>query len=133
MTRGDFVVSAMLIMGAATMVTMMVIALAGASGGGRPSNPIQVGYASWYGEAHRGNKTASGEIFNPDMLTAAHRTLPLGASVRVVRPDKRLSVTVRINDRGPYVDGRVIDLSEAAAGELEMIDDGTAYVELYND
>ncbi|MGE5183677.1 MAG: septal ring lytic transglycosylase RlpA family protein [Acidobacteriota bacterium] len=85
------------------------------------------GYASWYGEAQM---TASGERFNPHALTAAHRTLPLGTRVRVTNTRNGRSVIVRINDRGPYGKGRIIDLSEAAAKQLDMIDAGVAPVTL---
>ncbi len=83
------------------------------------------GYASWYGEAQM---TASGERFNKHALTAAHRTLPLGTRVRVTNTRNGKSVVVRINDRGPYGGSRIIDLSEAAARELGMIDAGVAPV-----
>jgi rare lipoprotein A len=86
------------------------------------------GYASWYGEAQI---TASGERFNKHALTAAHLTLPLGTRVRVTNQRNGRSVIVRINDRGPYGGhGRIIDLSEAAARQLDMIDAGVAPVEL---
>jgi rare lipoprotein A len=91
------------------------------SGGGMQGN------ASWYGEAQR---TASGERFNPNAMTAAHRTLPFGTLVRVTNTRNGRSVTVRINDRGPYGHGRVIDLSRAAAKQLDMINAGTAPVTL---
>jgi hypothetical protein len=87
----------------------------------------QTGIASWYGRAHHGKTTAQGEPFDMTKLTAAHRTLPLDATVRVTNLANRKTVKVRINDRGPYVGGRVIDLSARAAKELE-IDDGVARV-----
>jgi rare lipoprotein A len=86
---------------------------------------IQRGMASFYNEAQR---TASGERFNKNAMTAAHRTLPLGTYVRVTNTKNGRSVTVRINDRGPYGHGRIIDLSEAAARQLHMIDAGVAPV-----
>src|SRR5579871_5568690 len=86
---------------------------------------IQRGIASWYGEAQM---TASGERFDPRAMTAAHRTLPLGSRVRVTNTRNGRSVIVRINDRGPYGKGRVIDLSRAAAAQLGMIDAGLAPV-----
>ena len=85
------------------------------------------GMASWYGESQT---TASGERFNKHALTAAHRTLPLGTMVRVTNQRNGRSVIVRINDRGPYGHGRIIDLSEAAAKQLDMIDAGVAPVTL---
>ena len=76
---------------------------------------IQNGRASWYGPGFHGRKTASGETFNTNDLTAAHRTLPFGTRVKVVNKRTGKSVVVRINDRGPYAHGRVIDLSKASA------------------
>ena len=89
---------------------------------------IQTGYATWYGGKHHGGPTASGERFNKNSMTAAHRTLKMGTRVRVTRKKNGRSVVVRINDRGPYGKGRIIDLSEAAAHALDMIDDGIAQV-----
>lgn len=86
------------------------------------------GTASWYGLKFKGRRTASGEIFNPSELTAAHRTLPFGTRVRVTRGGK--SVVVRINDRGPFVRGRVIDVSQAAAREIDLIGPGHGTVTL---
>ena len=89
------------------------------------ANAAQVGSASWY--ALR-SITASGERMNPNALTAAHRTLPFGTKVRVKNLQNGRSVVVRINDRGPFVGGRVIDVSKAAAAKLGMISSGTAKV-----
>jgi rare lipoprotein A (peptidoglycan hydrolase) len=88
------------------------------------------GRASWYGPKFSGRKTANGEIFDPNQLTAAHKTLPFGTLVRVYNLDNGASVVVRINDRGPFKPGRVIDLSKAAAENLKMIASGTAHVRL---
>jgi rare lipoprotein A len=88
----------------------------------------EVGLASWYGEPHHGRLTASGEIFDMARLTAAHRTLPLGTRLRVVNLENGRVVRVRVNDRGPYVDGRVLDLSREAARALEMVERGVALV-----
>ena len=79
------------------------------------SKPIQTGAASWYGPGFHGKKTANGERFNTHDLTAAHKILPFGTQVRVTNEQTGKSVVVRINDRGPYARGRVIDLSKAAA------------------
>ncbi len=76
---------------------------------------IQSGRASWYGPGFQGRRTASGETFDTNDMTAAHRTLPFGTKVRVVNKKTGRSVVVRINDRGPYAHGRVIDLSKASA------------------
>lgn len=88
------------------------------------------GEASFYGKELAGNRTASGEAFNPQALTAAHRTLPLGSEVRVTNARNGESVVVRINDRGPYHGNRVIDLSYAAAREIGLIRSGTGRVNL---
>ena len=90
----------------------------------------EIGLASWYGPGFRGKPTASGERFDPGDLTAAHRTLPFGTRVEVVRLDSGARVVVRINDRGPFVDGRIIDLAKAAARRLDLIEDGVAEVGL---
>jgi rare lipoprotein A len=76
---------------------------------------VQNGQASWYGPGFHGRRTASGETFDTNALTAAHRSLPFGTRVRVVNKKTGRSVVVRINDRGPYAHGRVIDLSRASA------------------
>lgn len=87
-----------------------------------------VGRASWYGREFAGRKTASGERFDPEMLTGAHRTLPLGTKVRVTNLHNGRSVLVRITDRGPFIRHRIIDLSEGAARELRMVRRGVASV-----
>jgi rare lipoprotein A len=92
--------------------------------------PAAVGLASWYGARHAGHRTASGERFDPDALTAAHRTLPFGSRVRVTNVENGRSVVVRINDRGPFAEGRVIDLSEAAARAIGITESGLARVRL---
>jgi len=86
-----------------------------------------VGLASFYWQ---GKKTANGEKFNPQELTAAHRTLPFGTRVRVTSLNTGRSVTVRINDRGPFVDGRIVDISRSAAQSLGMVDRGVTKVKL---
>lgn len=88
---------------------------------------VQTGLASWYGEPQ---KTASGERFRPNGLTAAHRRLPMGTVVRVTNLKNSRSTVVRINDRGPYIKGRVLDLSRGAARELAMINSGLAQVRI---
>jgi rare lipoprotein A len=79
------------------------------------TKPTQSGAASWYGPGFHGKRTANGETFNTNALTAAHKTLPFGTEVRVTNERTGKSVVVRINDRGPYAHGRMIDLSKAAA------------------
>ncbi|MGF1632105.1 MAG: septal ring lytic transglycosylase RlpA family protein [Kiloniellaceae bacterium] len=88
------------------------------------------GLASWYGERFHGRSTASGEPFDMAALTAAHRGLPFGSRVRVTNLDNGRSVVVVINDRGPMVEDRLIDLSHAAARELGFLQDGVAKVRI---
>ncbi|MFP4374346.1 MAG: septal ring lytic transglycosylase RlpA family protein [Spirochaetaceae bacterium] len=88
------------------------------------------GLASWYGGKFHGRLTANGERFDANKLTAAHRTLPFGTVVKVTNTQNGRTVTVRINDRGPFVDNRIIDLSRGAAERLEMTGTGVARVEL---
>ena len=94
-----------------------------------PAN-VYIGAASWYGPGFNGKKTASGEIFDETRLTAAHKSIPLGRKVKVTHLGNGKSVEVLINDRGPYVEGRMIDLSYAAAKALGMIDYGIAKVQV---
>jgi rare lipoprotein A len=104
----------------------------------RPQQPVSLvtvlssfrGWASWYGPGFHGNRSASGEIYNQNQLTAAHRSLPFGTQVRVTNLNNNTSVIVRINDRGPFVRGRIIDLSTAAARVLGMMGSGVAPVRL---
>jgi len=90
----------------------------------------QVGRASWYGPTFYGKKTASGAIFHKHDLTAAHRTLPLGTEVRVTNLANDRSVDVTVNDRGPFVSGRIIDLSWEAANRIGIIGPGTGLVKI---
>ncbi len=90
----------------------------------------QKGTASWYGGKFHGRLTANGETFDTNKMTAAHRHLPFGTLVEVTNMANGKSVQVRINDRGPFVDDRIIDLSHAAASALDMIKTGTAMVQL---
>jgi rare lipoprotein A len=85
---------------------------------------VQTGQASWYGEPHHGRRTANGERYDMYGFTAAHRTLPLGTRLLVTNLRNRRTVEVRVNDRGPVVTGRIIDLSYAAAQELGAVSDG---------
>ena len=92
---------------------------------------MQSGYATWYGRHFAGRRTANGERFDPTRMTAAHLTLPFGTWVEVTRVDTGQRVRVRITDRGPYgSESRIIDLSEAAARELDMLRSGVVAVEL---
>ena len=90
----------------------------------------ETGYASWYAGKFQGRITASGEVFDTNQLTAAHKTLPFGTIVRVTNVDNGKYVDVRINDRGPFVEGRIIDLSRRAAETLDMTGSGIAPVVL---
>ena len=90
----------------------------------------QSGIASYYGEQHQGRLTASGKPFNMNALTAAHRTLPFGTKIRVKNLDNNKFVIVVINDRGPFIRNRVLDLSQSAAIKLDMIKSGTAKVNI---
>ncbi len=91
---------------------------------------LEQGLASWYGGKFQGRLTSSGEVFDTNRMTAAHKSLPFGTMVKVVNLDNSKSTVVRVNDRGPFVAGRIIDLSRAAAEELDMVGTGTARVEI---
>jgi rare lipoprotein A len=93
-----------------------------------PAAAVQTGIASWYGKPFHGRRTASGEIYNMHAMTAAHRTMPLPSYARVRNPANGREVIVRVNDRGPYKPGRIIDLSHAAAKRLGI--DGIAPVQV---
>jgi rare lipoprotein A len=95
-----------------------------------PGGNVQTGIASWYGGEFHGKRTSSREVYDMNDLTAAHNTLPLGTFVAVTNLNNGQSVVVRINDRGPFVKNRVIDLSYAAARALDMIGTGTAPVRI---
>ena len=100
------------------------------AGAARVGEYREVGDASYYGREFHGKATASGEKFDMNALTAAHRTLPFGTRVRVTNLANKKSVVVRINDRGPFKAGRIIDLSYAAAKRIKMVDAGVARVEV---
>jgi rare lipoprotein A len=111
----------------------LMITCSGAEGARRRSSPVpavQEGKASYYGKGFAGRKTASGERFDPNLMTAAHNRLPLGTKVRVTRKDNGVSVTVRVNDRCGCTHGRIIDVSEGAARKLGMIREGVVKVRL---
>jgi rare lipoprotein A len=90
----------------------------------------EVGYASWYGAQHQGKRTASGEVYDMNQLTAAHRTLPFGTRLLVTNRDTSQSAEVRVNDRGPFVKGRILDVSYAAARQLGAVGAGIFPVRL---
>lgn len=116
------------------VLAMALVLLSGCASDGMASEsgltPIQKGVASYYSDRFQGRTTASGVPFDQKALTAAHKSLPFGTKVLVTRRDNGRQVEVMINDRGPYVDGRVIDLSKSAARELGMLGRGVAPVEL---
>ena len=93
-------------------------------------NDIITGISSWYGPNFHGKLTANGEVFDQYGVTAAHKTLPLGTVVRVTNLENDKSVILRINDRGPYVDDRVLDCSYGAAKKLDFMEEGTANVKI---
>ena len=88
------------------------------------------GLASYYADSYEGKTTANGEIYRQGKITAAHKTLPFGTKVEVTNLSNNKSVVVRINDRGPYIRGRIIDLTKAAAREIDMVGAGVAKVKI---
>jgi rare lipoprotein A len=91
---------------------------------------VETGIASWYGAPYHNRRGSNGEIYDMNAMTAAHRTLPLGSIVRVTNPANGHSVIVRITDRGPFIKGRIVDLSRAAAANIGLVQRGTAQVRL---
>ena len=116
------------------LLAALVLLAGGCAGTNRPAatppDLAEVGEASWYGIEERGRPTASGEPMDPGALTAAHRTLPFGTIVEVTNVETGAAVQVRINDRGPFVRSRVIDLSHEAARRLGILREGVAQVRL---
>lgn len=117
------------VIAAAGLVVIGTVGL-GLFHGFREDGKAQLGVASWYGPGFHGKKTASGEIYSQNGMTAASRTLPLGTRVMVTNLANGKEAEVTINDRGPYVDGRIIDLSKAAARKLGLLNPGTARVRI---
>lgn len=95
-----------------------------------PEYYSEVGYASFYADSFVGKTTASGEIYDSNELTAAHRSLPFGTKLKVTNLDNQLTIIVRVNDRGPFVPSRIVDLSTRAAKELDMLQKGIARVKI---
>src|SRR3712207_2355167 len=112
----------------AAVLSLGAFVFAPATAVAEPKGQATAGLASWYGPGFHGRRTASGEKFDANALTAAHRTLPFGTQVRVVNQRTGRSVVVRINDRGPFAHGRIIDLSQAAAQAIGV--SGVAQVSL---
>lgn len=94
------------------------------------ASEAETGEASWYGPGFHGRRTANGEVFDKEAMTAAHRTLPFGTLVRVRNLDNGREAVLRINDRGPFARGRILDVSEAGARALGMVESGTARVRI---
>ena len=122
------------ILGSCLLVFILAVSLAGCgaihNAGVPDAGDIQFGMASWYGEKFHGRIATSGEKYDMYKFTAAHRTLPFGTLVRVTNIGNGRTVIVKINDRGPWISGRVIDLSYAAAKKIGMVNDGVARVRL---
>ncbi len=117
----------------AAAFTMLALWIAGCGGGKNKINGVRypyVGVASWYGEKFHGRQTANGERYNMMAMTAAHRSLPFNTVVRVTNLENGRSVRLRINDRGPFVRGRSIDVSYGAARKLGMVQQGLARVQI---
>lgn len=124
------------------VLTILLLVVTAACGGYRPPPEMpppqtsvdpgwtQTGIASWYGPGFDGRATASGEVFDMDAMTAAHLTLPLGTRIEVTVLETGRRTEVRVNDRGPFVDDRVLDVSRAAARRLGFLQDGTARVRI---
>ena len=116
----------------------LALAISACGGAGKPASAAKPsaaissteGFASWYGPGFAGRKTANGEVFDPEALTMAHRTLPFGTRVRVTNLDNGKSVIVRVNDRGPTTAGRIADLSQAAAEQIDMVRSGVVEAKL---
>ncbi len=111
-------------------LSIMASSCAPYQAGRRPLHYKTTGHASWYGPGFAGRKTANGERFNPNKLTCAHKTLPFNTTLKVTHVENGKSVVVRVNDRGPFIRGRVIDLSKEAARRIGMLGSGTAKVEI---
>ena len=117
-----------------TLFTLSTLSSNAQSRFNRENRPVKIaqptGKASYYGRAWNGRKTASGEIFNTDSLTCAHKTLPFGTMLKVTNKNNGKSVVVRVTDRGPYISGRIIDLTLAAAQQIDMVRSGVVNVEI---
>jgi len=121
-------VISILVLSGCYLETNPVYRSTGISASGTVAGFAQRGVASYYGDGFHGNLTANGETFDMYALTCAHLTLPFGTILRVTNLDNDREVTVRVNDRGPYVGGRIIDLSTGAAEDLDMLEAGIANV-----
>ena len=113
-----------------TLVSLLWLVTYSQLGLAKNTTEVVSGIASYYAEQHHGKKTANGEKFNMYELTAAHRTLPFGSKIKVTNLTNGKTVVLRVNDRGPYVKGRILDVSKGAAIELGMIQRGTASIRI---
>lgn len=113
-----------------TLVSLLFLLTMSQVGLAKTTNYKASGIASFYAEQHHGKKTANGEKFNMYEMTAAHRTLPFGSKIKVTNLKNGKTVVLRVNDRGPYAKGRVLDVSKGAAIQLGMIKSGTASVSI---
>jgi rare lipoprotein A len=111
-------------------ITLCILSLMLLSLNVRAQETGAIGYAVFYADYLEGRKTANGEIFSNSLLTCAHRTLPFGTLLKVIRPENQRSVLVRVNDRGPFNEELLIDLSKAAAMELGFLNEGRALVQI---
>ncbi|NKB87871.1 MAG: septal ring lytic transglycosylase RlpA family protein [Acidobacteria bacterium] len=116
--------------GAAILLLLALVAGCASSPAIRPGRSATSMVASWYGPKYHGRQTASGEVFDMNGLTAAHKTLPFGTKLRVTYPSTSRTVVVVVNDRGPFIRGRELDLSYGAAKELGMVEQGVARVKI---
>lgn len=114
----------LLIIGASLMLALSAPLMAA------PPGQVLTGVASYYHDSLHGNRTASGKVYNKNKLSAAHKSLPFGTRVRVTDPKSGRSIELEVNDRGPFVKGRIIDLSRRAAKELGIINKGIAKVKV---
>lgn len=114
----------------AVAMSLLIFALPVFASAKAAPGSVQSGIASYYHDSLHGNKTASGQVYDKNRVSAAHKTLPLGTKVKVTDVTTGRSIVVRINDRGPFVKGRIIDLSRRAAAELKMIKRGIARVQV---
>jgi rare lipoprotein A len=112
------------------VLLLILTLLASCSRKAYTGNGSETGLASYYSESYNGKKTANGEIFHSSEMTAAHKKLPFGTKVKVTNLDNGKTIKVRVNDRGPFVSGRIIDLTRTAAKKLDMLAAGVAKVKI---
>ncbi len=128
--RGASVARALALSGLLVLWAFGVACSSGGRPAVRPGHSSWVAVASWYGAQYHGRRTASGEVFDMNGRTAAHRTLPFGTRLKITHMKNHRSIVVKINDRGPFIRGREIDLSYGAASALGMVNEGLAKVRI---